>query len=304
MNQLQKYTWLIDTIRRAGYISLNELSDRWEQWQQDRGESDCQPLHRSTFNRWRTAIADQFGIDIECQHSGDYLYYIGNPDEIDDDKLKKWMLDSFALGNVIGENLSLKGRILIDEIPSGRTHLATIIEAMGENKTVKITYRPYSKSSNYTFPIEPYCVKLFENRWYVLAHNVCYDDLRLYAIDRIEVAEITATKFKMPKDFDAAEHFSSSYGIIVDPEVEPRRIVLRADRNHKHYLKSLPLHHSQRLIEDAGEYADFELYLSPTYDFVMKLLQYGAMIEVISPANLRKTMKGWISDMYNLYKND
>ena len=28
MIQLQKYTWLIDTIRRAGKISLEEISDR------------------------------------------------------------------------------------------------------------------------------------------------------------------------------------------------------------------------------------------------------------------------------------
>ena len=69
-------------------------------------------------------------------------------------------------------------------------------------------------------------------------------------------------------------------------------------------MESLPLHHSQRMIEDCGEYADFELYLSPTYDFVMRLLQAGSMIEVISPASLRRTMKGWIAEMYELYKND
>ncbi|RXE63930.1 WYL domain-containing protein, partial [Muribaculaceae bacterium Isolate-001 (NCI)] len=87
-------------------------------------------------------------------------------------------------------------------------------------------------------------------------------------------------------------------------DVRPEKIVIRAHEDHKHYLKSLPLHHSQRLIEDYDEYADFELYLSPTYDFIMKLLHAGSMIEVISPISLRKTMKKWISDMYALYKND
>ena len=79
--------------------------------------------------------------------------------------------------------------------------------------------------------------------------------------------------------------------------------MIRANEDHKHYLRSLPLHSSQREIEDYGEYADFELFLAPTYDFVMKLLQVGSMIEVISPASLRKTMKGWISEMYELYRN-
>ena len=108
----------------------------------------------------------------------------------------------------------------------------------------------------------------------------------------------------MPKGFDAEEFFSTAYGIVVGSGEKPVRIVIRANEDHKHYLKSLPLHHSQRLIEDHGEYADFDLYLAPSYDFVMKLLQVGAMVEVLKPASLRKTMKRWISDMYDLYKND
>ena len=301
MNQLQKYTWLIDTIRRAGKISHKDLSDRWER---NKDMSDCKPLHRATFNRWRDAIYEQFGIMIDCQKVGGYLYYISNPEDIDEDKLKKWMLDSFAVGNAIGENLSLKGRILVDEIPSGRDHLTTILDAMKENHVVNITYKPFKKSQGFTFPIEPYCVKLFENRWYLLAHNTRYGDIRLYGLDRVESAESTVDTFRIPKNFDANKFFSTAYGVVIDYDVKPERIVIRADENHNHYLKSLPLHHSQRVIEDCGEYADFELYLSPTYDFVMKLLQVGSMIEVISPASLRKTMKGWISDMYELYKND
>ena len=301
MNQLQKYTWLIDTIRRAGKISHKDLSEKWER---HKDLSDCRPLHRATFNRWRDAIYEQFGIIIDCQKVGGYLYYIANPEDIDEDKLKKWMLDSFAVGNVIGENLSLKGRILVDEIPSGREHLTSLLEAMKENKVVNISYRPFRKSRGFTFPIEPYCVKLFENRWYVLAHNIHYDDIRLYSLDRIESAETTKETFKLPKDFNAEEYFSTAYGIVIGSNMKPERIVIRANEDHKHYLKSLPLHHSQRVIEDCGEYADFELYLSPTYDFVMRLLHVGAMIEVIQPQSLRKTMKGWISDMYNLYKND
>lgn len=174
---------------------------------------------------------------------------------------------------------------------------------MKENRLVNITYRPFKKSHGYTFPIEPYCVKLFENRWYVLAHNN-RDEVKIYGLDRLEDVEVTDKTYKLPKNFDADDYFSTTYGIVIGYDVKPERIVIRANEDHKYYLKSLPLHHSQRLIEDCGEYADFELYLSPTYDFVMKLLQVGAMIEVISPASLRKQMKGWISEMYELYKKD
>ena len=301
MTQLQKYTWLIETIRRAGKISHRDLSDKWERC---KDLSDCKPLHRATFNRWRDAIFSQFGIIIDCQRVGGYLYYIANPEDIDEDELKKWMLDSFAVGNLIGENLSLKDRILVDQIPSGRDHLTTILEAMKENRVIKIEYKAFKYSRSFKIPVEPYCVKLHENRWYMLGHNLSKDTIRLYGLDRIESIEITDEEYKMPKDFSASEYFSNYFGIVTDDRVNPERVVLRSDKNHTPYLKSLPIHHSQRLIEDTGEYADFEFYLSPTYDFVMKLLQTGAMIEVIEPMSLRKAMKGWIYEMHELYKND
>ncbi len=301
MTQLQKYTWLIDTVRRAGKISHRELSDKWERC---KDLSDCKPLHRATFNRWRDAIFSQFGIMIDCQRVGGYLYFIANPEDIDEDELKKWMLDSFAVGNLIGENLSLKDRIVVDHIPSGRDHLTTILEAMKENRVVNIGYKAFKYSRSFNIPVEPYCVKLHENRWYMLGHNLSKDTIRLYGLDRIESVTMTEQEYKLPKDFSASEYFSNYFGIVVDDEIKPERIVIRSNADHTPYLKSLPLHYSQRLIEDNGEYADFELYLAPTYDFVMKLLQVGAMIEVVSPASLRRTMKGWISEMNELYKND
>lgn len=301
MIQLQKYTWLIDTIRRAGKISLEEISERWER---NKDLSDYKPLSRATFNRWKDAIFSQFGIIISCQRAGGYLYYIENPEDIDEDNLKKWMLDSFAVGNLIGENLSLKDRILVNQVPSARDYLAALLEAMKENRTVTITYCAFGKTKSYTFCIEPYCVKLFENRWYVLAHNVQYDDIRIYGLDRIEDLKVEDSTFKLPKDFSASDFFSSYYGIVTNMNINPERIVIRVYKDHIPYINSLPLHHSQKLLEDNGEYADFELYLAPTYDFVMRLLHVGSMIEVVSPASLRKTMKGWISDMYNLYQND
>ena len=115
MLQLQKYTWLIETIRKAGKISLEEISDRWER---NKDLSDYKPLIRATFNRWRDAILSQFGIIISCQRAGGYFYFIGNPEDIDEDELKKWMIDSFAVSNLFSENLSFKTRIPVNPIPT------------------------------------------------------------------------------------------------------------------------------------------------------------------------------------------
>lgn len=297
MSQIQKYVWLIENIRRAGKISLKDLSRKWQSNVELSGDK---PLHRATFNRWIREIYNQFNIIISCQAAGGYLYYIENPEAIEDDRLKKWMLDSFAIGNMIGENMDLKERILVDEIPSGHDFLTVVIEGMRASRVMEITYHSYHRPDASTFTIKPYCLKFFENRWYLLGFNDFYKDLRIYALDRIRNARVTDKQFKMPSSFNASEYFTNSYGIVVTKD-HPRRIVLRAYGTQKHYLMSLPLHSSQSLIEDTNEYADFDMYLIPTYDFIMRLLQLGPQIEVLKPTELRDEVANWIEQMNSLY---
>lgn len=300
MTQLQKYTWMIEVIRRTGKITYSDLSNRWER---NTDLSEGEPLHRATFNRWRETIFSQFGVNIACQRTGGYLYYIENPENIDDDQLKKWMLDTFAAGNLISENLHLKERILVGDIPSGRDYLTDILEAMKDNRVINITYHPYNKQEASTFPIEPYCVKLFENRWYVLGYTKKHRELRTYALDRMENLEIWDERFVLPKNFSASRFFEPYYGIYTDRKIKPVRVVVRSIWENAPYMKSLPLHHSQCVIEEIPEkYTDFEFYLAPTYDFVMKLMQYGDFLTVLEPKSLRQTMKDTVANMAKMYR--
>ena len=299
MTQLKKYIWLIDTIRRHGNISHKDLSDEWER---NKDMSDYKPLHRGTFNRWRDAIRSKLGIDIECRSVGGYVYYIANPEVIDENKLKRWMLDTFSVGNIVEENLSLNNRILVEEVPSGRSYLTSITEAMKRDRIVEITYDSFRTGKIHTSVVEPYCLKLFEGRWYLLAKPTDKDKPKIYGLDRMESLKILEDTFKLPKDFSAEDYFDSMYGVVSDKTM-PEKVVIRAYTQHRHYVSSLPIHRSQRLIEDHGDYADFELFVAPTYDFIMRLLHDGAWLEVLSPVSLRQAMKGWISDMYDLYND-
>lgn len=299
MTQIKKHIWLIDTLRRHGKISFKNLSDLWER---NKDMSNYKPLHRGTFNRWREDIREKMCIDIGCQKTGGYLYYITNPDDIDDDKLRRWMLDTFSVGNLVQENLSLKNRILVEEIPSGLLYLTPIMEAMKGNRILEISYTSFRTRETKTGTVAPYCVKLFEGRWYLLAKPKADDKLKIYGLDRIQSLSILKNTFKLPKNFSATEYFETMYGIVSDNQT-PVRLIIRAYTQHKEYLKSLPIHHSQRLIEDHGDYADFELWVAPTYDLIMRLLHDGAWLEVISPERVRKKMKGWIHDMYEHYED-
>ncbi|MCH5221290.1 MAG: WYL domain-containing protein [Muribaculaceae bacterium] len=299
MTQTEKYIWLIDTIYKAKKISLEDISQQWRDYA---GLNADEKLHRATFNRWKDEIFSQFGIMISCKRAGGYKYYIENPEVIEENKLNKWMLDTIATGNLINSNISISDRILVNKIPSGNDHLKSIIDALKNNARIEITYQQFDLDSH-TFAINPYCLKLFENRWYVLGKNN-WGQIKIYCLDRILKIKMLDARFAMPKNFDAERFFAPFFGVVIaDDETKPTKIVLRAYDVHRHYIASLPLHDSQRLIEDTGEYADFELYVAPTYDLVMKLLSFGATIEVIKPVSLRNTMRGWVSELYEMYSN-
>lgn len=300
MTQAEKHIWLIETIRRAGRISLEELSQKWR----DNEELSCgKNLQRCTFNRWRIQIGMQYGIYIECEKCGGYQYYIDNPEELEDSKLKKWMLDSIGVSNIIAGNKGLSSRIVVNEIPSGRDFLAPILAAMKENNVLRMTYQAYGKNIH-TFDIEPYCIKLHQNRWYMLGKGG-NGKLWLYGLDRIKALEPTNKRFRMPRDFNANDYFALHFGIVVHDDTRPCRIVLRAYDNHVNYMRSLPLHPSQEeVVTEEGIYSDFQYFLAPTYDFQLAVLGMGSFIEVIEPANLRKDMKGWVRELAYMYSND
>lgn len=302
MTQIEKYVWLIDTIRRSGRITFSELQQRWLDENEHR-YGDSQPLSRSAFNRWKKAVADLFGIDIECNHFGDYSYYISNIELIEENLVKEWMFDSFAVGNLLLSNMAIKERIMVDSIPSGHTLLALALEAIRENHCLLVTYQSFTKGHASTFEVEPYCVRMCQQRWYLLARSREHDMLRIYAFDRMHALESTSTQFQLPAGFDAQEYFAPYFGVVTTPEVKVERIVVRARGNHRHYVRTLPIHKSQKEIMNGEDYADFELYLAPTFDFLMEILKRGDMIEIISPESVRARLADWIRKTGALYSS-
>ena len=120
----------------------------------------------------------------------------------------KWLWQSLAL--VDSDKEMRKDRILVDEIPSNRNYLTSIIEAMKNNHVVTLTYRSFIHGTFHTFSAEPYCLKMFQKRWYLLARNLDDNCLRIYGLDRMEDMEETKEHFTMPKNFDAHTYFLTS----------------------------------------------------------------------------------------------
>lgn len=303
MTVFEKYIWMLNTLFRAGDqgISLKDINDKWVA---DDTVSGGHQLPRQTFDRWKRDILMIFGIDIECLRRCGYRYRITNPEALRSGGLNRWLLDTYTTAAALSQNLSLSGRIVAEDIPSSRNFLPEIMAAMKNNRVVKITYRGFVFRHACSFTVEPYCLKMFQRRWYLLARNVGKGEMRIYGLDRIEAVAETGHTFRLPGDFDAKSYFATCFGIVIGCDAKPERVVVRAYGQHQHYVRSLPLHPSQKEVASGQDYADFELYLRVTYDFVMELLCAGSMIEVISPATLRHEMHQWVAEMWKMYEND
>ena len=202
--------------------------------------------------------------------------------------MQKWILDSFSEGNLLSGNLSLKNRILLENIPSGKIYLQTVIDAMRKGHKLRMNYRHFGKTEGYTLIVEPYAVKVFKQRWYLVVNNPKYKSYTVYAFDRIVSLEETSETFNVSENFEAEEVFKDSYGIICGTQTEVQRIRIRAYFPLVDYLRTLPWHSSQKELCCTSEYADFEFHLRPTFDFRQEILSQGNEVEVLAPVSFRE----------------
>ena len=295
-NYLARYIWLIETINRHGHISFKEISDLWQR----SSLNDCgDRLSNRTFFNHLESIKETFRIEIKCDRS--LGYYISNSEDLEGDGIRQWLLESLSLNNLLNETKEMRESILFQKIPSSKRWLFTIVNAIKDGKAVEMTYQGFNRAEPHTFLAHPYCLKLFRQRWYMLARSVEYTEPRIYALDRIH--DITESKIarKVPKRFNALEYFSNYFGIITETGRKLETIELKVYDNQVNYFESLPLHESQTLVEKTPDYAVFRYRIVPTLDFRQELLSRGPLVEVLSPKDFREEVVEDIKQMMALY---
>lgn len=279
-----RYIWLADTIRRYGRITRSQIDDCWRR----SSFSNGRPMPRRTFCNYRQGIQDVLGITIECDPKT-YEYYISEKDD-HERSVTDWLLNSTAMSNTLTNARDVAGRIFLEDVPSAREYLGTMVEAMREERRVNFDYHPYTRSRPTTgIVFEPYLLKIFKQRWYVTGRHVADNRLKTYALDRITRCTVTAEHYTPDPAFDAETYFHDAFGIVVD-EGNVYDIVLKVEPRQAKYFRALPLHHSQQeWVHDS--FSNFHYRMRVTEDLVRELLSYGSLIEVLQPRHLRSRMQ-------------
>ena len=254
------------------------------------------PLPLRTFHEHRKGIKEMFGVDIECDRSKGNVYYVKNPEVLEKNKLAKWLLRKYSIPKDFATFNWMQDRILLEEIPLGHSFLDDIIEAMQQNVELKIDYQRYANEQEeehlQTFHLQPYALKVFNRRWYLLGYLKEREALRTIALDRIIDMEVLKTSFELPADFDARKYFADVVGIYVNKDNPVTKIKIRAYGVQADYLRSTPLHKSQAEVQSKlGEFAEFTYRLCETPELVNQLLAMGDKVEILEPETLREKIK-------------
>ena len=291
------YVWLITTIRDYGPMPLNEINDLWIKDKVNEGVG----LDRSKFFRYKREIEEIFHISMG--YNSKEGYYIKNPEIFRKDSIENWMLSTLAVNYAIGECADIKDRIGVENIPSSERFLRNIIQAMRRNQILHISYQAYGRDKVSHYTVQPYFLKLYHQRWYLIGPSDSKPVITL-ALDRMKRVKNMGTEFLMDSSLTVTEYLKDCYGVMKDETLEAEDILIRAFGTEKNYLRDLPLHGSQTEVMQGEDWADFRFRLRPSWDFIGKLMERANRLKVMEPESVVAKIWTKHAESVKLYKEN
>jgi len=290
-----RYLLIVKKLRNSRLATFNEIND----YIQREFELLDTPRNISlrTFQRDLNEIRTIFNIDIKCNNSNQYFIA-----EEENSGFNNRMMEAFDIINSLSTGHQLTPHVILEKrCPLGTEHLYGLLHAIRNSLIVRFTYQKYYELEITLREVEPYALKEFKGRWYLLSKDHKDNFVKSFALDRMHGLEISKKKFKFPADFSPADFFRNYFGITTSEESVPEEIVLSFVPLQGMYVKSYPLHESQKILKDNDEELLIQLKLFLTHDFFMELLSYGENVKIIRPESLISDLKTSYQSALNLY---
>lgn len=243
-----------------------------------------------TFQRDVKDIASFYNIEITYNRS-QKVYEI-NDDQVGEHEER--LLETLDLLNALNYTERHAKKLFLEKRkPLGTQHLNGLLHAMENRLEVTFLHEKFWKieSDKSQRNVQPIALKEARFRWYLLAKDTKDQKIKTFGLDRITGLIITQKKFIEISGYDPEKAFQHCFGVINDEKQKPQKIVLSFTTTQSNYIKSLPLHPSQKVISENQNESLIELFLIPTYDFVMELLAMGKEVKVVSPQSLKNEVR-------------
>jgi len=290
-----RYSLIYNKLRKAP-SSYDDIADYLQI------ESEIQAcelvISKRTFQRDLNEIRNLFNIDIQYSRSTKTYSIVTDENEESSSRMLEAfdVFNALNIANRFADNVHFEKRK-----PQGTEYLQPLLLARKDCKKVQFVYQAYLNDKPKMRKVSPYALKEFKNRWYLLANDTNAGLVKSFALDRISGLSVLEEHFSMPGDFDVNKHYKYCFGIISPNAEEPADVILSFDAVDGKYVKSLPLHESQKIVEDTDEQLIISLRVFLTYDFIMELLSHGDKVEVLQPVEFRNTIKNILEKALKKY---
>lgn len=297
-----RITFVTRLVMNDDSLTLEDINNKWR----DSPLNDGSSINMRLLERDREKILELYNIDIQPRRvdTGVYCYYIANKERVKYDSVLKWTMNTLAMAETLAGYHMLRDRIFFEDYSPDPYLLPVILQAMKSDKQISITYKRFDNVSAKVHSVEPFFIKDYQHRLYMIARIDSKKHPCVFALDRILSILPLEKKFKMPKQITAEEFFEDCFGVFRPDDMKTERITIRAYGDEMYYLDTKPLHHSQVAIgflDLSFGSCDFQLYLKPTNDFIGFLLSRAERIEVLEPLWLRKKLQTILNRSAKLY---
>jgi predicted DNA-binding transcriptional regulator YafY len=205
-----------------------------------------------------------------------------------------------------GLGLSQTGEKIIDfeqnNYLKGLEHITPIYNAILYKKVLNIEYKSFKQETHQSIDFHPYYLKQYNNRWFVFGMNNESKLIMNLALDRILAIKENNKSFIPNKTIDFNEYFEDIVGVTLTNDGTVQNIVLQVKNELYPYIKTKPIHGSQKTKEKGSLHTLITLDLIPNYELESVILSYGEGLEVLNPKSLRDTIKKRVELSYINYK--
>lgn len=319
-NPFLRYRVIDECLQNKRKITFNRLLNTIH-------NSTLQIISESTLNKDIRAMRVTFKAPIDCVAKGknrSYQYY----EEFSLRKIKLSDAESKIIDSSISIlNLLKKTSILIDyesiinklvlgrdaserkdeviqiELPimdSGMKWFDKLYQSINKEKNLILTYQGYGEGAEDS-TVSPYLLKEYRNKWYLLCYVNGLNNLKIFALDRINNVSDSLSPFKEKTDFNIKDYFEHSFGITRDYDAEPMELKLTFTGSHIPYVLSEPLHKSQEIIKQSPDSLTVKIVVYESPELNMRILGYGSYVKVLSPAYYASKIKKEIKRMNTVY---
>ncbi|MES2837570.1 MAG: WYL domain-containing protein [Bacteroidota bacterium] len=183
----------------------------------------------------------------------------------------------------------------------GTEYLTDLLNAIKASKKVSFKYENIYKNETKEYSVEPYLLKEYRNRWYLICFNETKNDFVTFGLDRISDLKIEAKKYLRKKDFDPDVFFKYSIGI-TEYDAKPQKVVLSFSPVLGKLIKTNPMHSSQKIVLENETELRVSLDVLLTIELQNLILGFGNNVKVLEPVKLKNDVQEQIKKMLELYR--